>query len=306
MNKHGEDENIASTDINRLQMKFLAQLFKVIPTFNHIDDLFQWLALTLSQQFNVRLTQFWSNQINHSGQRTARLRTMVRQDTSIPEPLAASEDIAQFAQRVAYEQRIYHPQAIDQQFSQYRATLLRRYGLNFFAACFVYANLLIPPENSMASDDMAAPLAITVLLFLPQQPRFDFMPAVLTIMKQAINVSGTRGLLLPLARQLTTTKLSSEPRLPSLGSLIPRRKQDTKLMLSSNPLSSSTVITNKPARRLYSAIDGHSDMTTLCARTGMHISEACAALQILLTLQRAEVYTPSGMLVDTNVLLKDS
>ncbi len=306
MNRHGDDESLSSTDINRLQMKILAQLFRMIPTFNHIDDLFQWLAYTLSQQFNVRLTQFWGNQINYLGQRTAQLRTMVRQDTSIPEPLAASEDVAQFAQRIAHEQRIYHPQVVDQQFSQYRATLLRRYGLNFFAACFIYANLLIPPKNRMASDDTMTPLAVTVLLFLPQQPRFDFMPSVVTIMNQAITVAGTRGLLLPLARQLTTPKFASEPEFPSLESLILHRKQDTKLMLSSNPLSNATVITNKSARRLYSAIDGHSNITTLCARAGMPISEAYAALQILLTQQRVEVYTPSGMLVDTNFLLKDS
>jgi hypothetical protein len=121
-----------------------------------------------------------------------------------------------------------------------------------------------------------------------------------------MTVAGTRGLLLPLARQLTTPKFSSEPQIPSLESIIPRRKQDTQLMLSSNPLSNSTVITNKSARRLYSAIDGHSDMAALCTRTGLPISEAYSALQILLTQLRVEVYTPSGTLIDTNFLLKDS
>jgi hypothetical protein len=110
--------------------------------------------------------------------------------------------------------------------------------------------------------------------------------------------------LLPAARELTTPpeRMSSL----SQGSLIPHRKQNSSLMLSSNPLSSSIVITDKSASRLYSAIDGKSDMTTLCKRTGMFMGEAYAALQILLTQQRIEVREPSGKLIDAKFLIKDS
>src|SRR3981081_878831 len=113
MNRPGDDDSLSSTDISRLQMKILAQLFRMIPTFNHIDDLFQWLAYTFSPQFNAQLIQLWANRDNSLGQRTAPPRTMVRRDTSIPEPVVVSEDVAQLAQRIAYEQRIYNPQAID-------------------------------------------------------------------------------------------------------------------------------------------------------------------------------------------------
>ena len=306
MNRPGDDDSLSSTDISRLQMKILAQLFRMIPTFNHIDDLFQWLAYTFSQQFNAQLIQLWANQVNYLGQRTAHLRTMVRRDTSIPEPVVASEDIAQLAQRIAYEQRIYYPQSIDNLFPQYRVALLRRYGLNFLAGCFVYANLLLPPGSDSTAANTPVPLAMTILLFLPRQPRFDFMPSISTIMNQAMAVAGTHGLLSPLTRQLTTPRFSPEPALSSLETFIPHRKQDSKLMLSSNPLSSSTAITNKSARRLYSAIDGQSDMTTLCTHTGMQMTEVYAALQFLLTQQRVEVRSPSGVLIDPKFFLRDS
>jgi hypothetical protein len=306
MNRRGDDDSLSSTDISRLQMKILAQLFRMIPTFNHIDDLFQWLAYTFSQQFNAQLIQLWANQVNYLGQRTAHLRTMVRRDTSIPEPVVVSEDVAQLAQRIAYEQRIYNPQAIDNLFPQYRVALLRRYGLNFLAGCFVYANLLLPPGSESTSANTPVPLAMTILLYLPRQPRFDFMPSISTIMNQAMAAAGTHGLLSPLARQLTTPRFSSEPALSGLENFIPHRKQDSKLMLSSNPLSSSTAITNKSARRLYSAIDGQSDMTTLCTHTGMQMTEAYAALQFLLTQQRVEIRSPSGVLIDPKFFLKDS
>lgn len=286
-------------------MKILAQLFRTMQTFHHVDEMFQWLAYVYLQQFNAQLVQFWLNKVNNSGQRSAQLRTMVRQDTTIPEPILVSEDVAQLAQRIAYEQRIYNSQVIDALFPAYRVSILRRYGLMFFAGCFVHANLLIPPKNEAASMDALIPLAVTVLLFLPQQPRFDIMPTIITSMNQGISAAATRGLLLPVTHQLITPRLSSEPNLPTLNSLIPHRK-DEQLMLSRNPLSGTTVIANKSARRLFSVIDGQSNLATLCSRLSMSMTEAYAALQILLSQQRIEVRSPDGALIDTKSLLKDS
>jgi hypothetical protein len=307
MSMRGDDSSLPSVDIRRQQIKILGQLFRMMPTFNHIDELFQWLAYTIVQQSNTQLIQFWANQIDDMGQYTMQLRAMVRQNTSIPEPPVVSDDVALIAQRIVYEQHIYNPQTIDNQFSQYRASVLRRYGLNFFAAFSIYANLLLPPMSNASPASMPTPLAMTIMLFLPQQPQFDLVPSIMTIMNQTMNVAGTHGLLLPTTRGLTTSRLSSGRVFPSLEDLIPHRKQNSSLMLSSNPLfGSTTVITDKSARRLYSAIDGQRDMATLCQHTGMSMSEASSALQILLTQQRVEVREPSGMLIDAKFLVKDS
>jgi hypothetical protein len=303
MSIHGDDSNPSSTDISKQQMKFLTQLFRMMPTFKHIDELFQWLAYTIAQQYNAQLIQFWAHHTNTMGQHIVQLRTMVCQNTSLPRPLVASDDVALIAQQIAYEQRIYSPQTIDRQFPQYRASVLRRHGLNFFAACyFIYTNLFLPPASNDVPAGTPTPLTMTIMLFLSQQSHFDPMPSIITVMNQAMSVAGTRGLLLPMARGLAASRMAPEQELPPLEKLILHRKQNSDLMLSSNPLSRSIAITDRSARRLYSVINGQSDMVTLCRRADMSMSEAYTALQILLTQQRIEVRSASGILIDASFL----
>jgi hypothetical protein len=93
--------------------------------------------------------------------------------------------------------------------------------------------------------------------------------------------------------------------LSTLPNLIPRLKQDARLLVSSSPFASSATIADKQALRLYAAIDGRKTVTELCRNTGMSQQEALAALQTLLTLQRIEIYTLDGRPVDVALLFKN-
>ncbi len=62
---------------------------------------------------------------------------------------------------------------------------------------------------------------------------------------------------------------------------------------------------DKQARRLYEAIDSHKSLAELCRSTGMTLKEAYTALQILLTLQCIEIYTPEGWPVDVALFFKN-
>lgn len=75
-------------------------------------------------------------------------------------------------------------------------------------------------------------------------------------------------------------------------------------MMSSNPFASPIVISDKQARRLHAAIDGHKSVGDLCNSLGMELHEALAALQVLLTQRRIELYEPNGRLLDAAHLQK--
>src|SRR5690242_18796265 len=96
--------NHSSTDdINRRQMTVMAQLFRAVTTMNHIDELFRWLAYMMVQRFDVQLTQLWANQNDYADLNAVRLRSMVRQDSSLPEQISVNDQVASIAQRMARE-----------------------------------------------------------------------------------------------------------------------------------------------------------------------------------------------------------
>ena len=129
------------------------------------------------------------------------------------------------------------------------------------------------------------------------------------ILEQAIVVAESRGLLIPSTADLESLSLPQETPLgrdksgpygppPALYDFVPRKKQDARLLLSSNPFGSPVVISDKQALRLYEAIDGHKSVTDLCRNTGMSIQEVYEAIQTLLSLQYIEIYTSEGWPVD--------
>jgi hypothetical protein len=92
---------------------------------------------------------------------------------------------------------------------------------------------------------------------------------------------------------------------PALPVLIPHRKQNEGLMLSSNPFASRVIIPDKQAHLLYEAIDNHKNIAELCRSIDMNLQEAQAALQTLLRLQQIEIYTLEGWPVDSTLLFNN-
>jgi hypothetical protein len=313
------DDKSASTYVDRQTMKVVPQLLKTVPAMHHVDEMFQWLIYTIVQQFGVQVVQVWVDQFDYAGQMTIQLLTMARQDATVLEQVVVNEDVAQAAQRIVSERNIHMFRSVDSQFSPYRARMLRRYGLNYYAGCPVHQNAGQPstqPSTRNATPFTQAPtfLAIAVLLFLKQTPQSDLLSAISFLMDQAVVIAEKRGLLLPPSTAPTTTtgdiymstpRPISQPEVPVLEKLIPRRKDEGDFMLSSNPFTNSTVvIKDKSARRLYTAIDGRMNVEALCESTGMSMKETYVALQTLLSQKRIEMHEANGRLVDTKLFLK--
>ncbi|MEO8970281.1 MAG: hypothetical protein ABI406_01635 [Ktedonobacteraceae bacterium] len=303
MNNDRLGDNSSAQDISRQQVTIVTQLYRTVPSIHHIDELFQWLAYAFVQRFDVQLVQFWMNYVNQFGQPAFQLRTAVSLDPSLPQQIAANDQVAFLAQRIASERRRYNPQLVDSIFPYYQANILRRFGLIYCSGFHMSSNTLMAPLITPFSQEPSSTLfAMSTLLFFRQTPHIDVLPSIAHIMEQAVGIAGNRSLLLPAhADQLRTPQaqvqipapLVEEVRL-SLAELVPRRKQDDSVMLSSNPFASATIITDKQARRLYAAIDGHVTVADICDTTGMNIKEVGEALQKLLAQQRVELHDPEG------------
>ena len=108
----------------------------------------------------------------------------------------------------------------------------------------------------------------------------------------------------PVPQEVPVQEALAQGEQSALLDLIPRPKQDARLLVSSSPFASSATISDKQALRLYTAIDGRKTVAELCSSTSMTLKEAHTALQTLLSLQRIELYALDGQLVDVTLLFK--
>jgi hypothetical protein len=350
MNTRESGDQFSAVDILRQQNALLSQLFQVAVSMHYIDELFQWLAYAFVHRLNIQLLLFWTNHIGQAGQLTAQLRTTARQDPSLPEQIVINDQMQRVAQRFMSERLAYQPQPVDTLFSHYQMTLLKRYGLYYWGACFTSRDALLPPRATVFSQaEMPAFFAMTTMFFLRHIPQTNLIPAINTILEEAMSLAEKRGLLLPATQHPTAGYTSPSPSLtpplpaqpqpflqaqpqtppvqpwpqtqsrrpmqaaaPSssaqgapftLAQLIPCRKQDADLLLSSNPFARPAAISDKRARRLHAAIDGQLSVEELCAVTGFTMQEVIAALRILWDQRRIEMQEPAGKPVNLSHFL---
>lgn len=178
--------------------------------------------------------------------------------------------------------------------------LLQRYGLSY--CCYYVAEKVVRfAAAEYTASQRETGLTLITLLFLRQPPGQNLVTTTGIILEQAIILAENRHLLLPAGSGPLATPQDALAH-ESPPDLVPRRKQDANLMLSSNPFSRTIAIADKQAHRLYEAIDGRLTLNQLCGRTGMTLPEAQKALRELLRLQCIEIYSPEGQPVDVHVL----
>lgn len=315
MNSRGPGGNSSHPNFGRGQSLVSGQLVKAATNMHHIDELFLWLAHTIVQNFDVQVVQFWAIQSTRSGQYFTQLRTMLRQDTTIPQHVVTNNQVIALAERILSERHNYLLQPLGSIFPPYQTSLLARYGLNYFFSYFLSSNTLLPPlYNNASAEDIPTPLALAIMLFLRQAPGQSLLSALRLSSEQTLAVAAYRGLLspdispapLPAASNATAKQVNthSEPRsMTTLEQLIPRRLEDANLMTTSNPLSFSLAISDRSALRLLAAIDGRKNVDELCSSINMDLTEAYKALQTLLEQHRIELYEPGGEAADNSIYL---
>jgi hypothetical protein len=313
MNNRGTGGNSSQTNLGRGQSLVGTQVLKVATNMRHVDELFLWLAQMIVRNFDVQVVEFWATQSTRTGQYFIQLRTMVRQDTSLPQHVVTNNQVIAVAERILSEQNIYLLQPVGSIFPPYQASLLTRYGLNYFFSYFLSGNSLLPPaSNETSGESLPTPLALATMLFLRQMPAQSQLAAIRLSSEQALAVASYRGLLLPShassripavsngTHQQVGAAAQQNSQLP-LEQLVPRRLEDANFMTTSNPLTFSAVISDKSARRLLAAVDGSKNLDELRLSLNMDNREAYRALQILLDQHRIELYEPGGEPADKSL-----
>ena len=317
MNNRGTGDDSSQTNLGRGQSLASTQLLKAATNMHHIDELFLWIAHTMVQNFDAQVVQFWATQSTRTGQYYIRLRTMVSKDATLPQHVVTNNQVVAVAERILSERRNYLLQPLGSVFPPYQASLLARYGLNYFFSYFLSSNMLLPPSIEASGENLPTPLALTVMLFLGQAPSQNQLSAIRLSSEQALAVAAYRGLLLPpggssgrlpTESSAVSQQMGASPQqnaLVPLGQLIPRRLEETNMLTTSNPFASSIAISDKSARRLFAAIDGHKNLDELRTGLNMESKEAYRALQILLDLRRIGLYEPGGGLVDGSLYFQN-
>jgi hypothetical protein len=307
---HGRaDDTLFPQSIRGYRLTIFTQLRQVIETMHQPEQMFQWLGSVITQSFDVSIVQFWTCESNWSTQPSARLRAMAYQDPSQPVQLIG-EKVALIVEHICRGQHISFFQPVEQMFPHYLASLLKRYGLSYGAYCLADKNVRFPPAGyALSQESTSTGQIFLALLLLRYYPPQDLISTMSIILEQAIVVAESHGLLIPAAVSpdgLSPPQQATSQAPPALlPGLVPRKKQDARLLLSSNPFASPVVISDKQALRLYEAIDSHKTVAELCRNTKMTIQEAQAALQTLLSLQYIEIFTSEGGPADIDDLFNN-
>ena len=303
MERSGDTFSSQSTSGYRLMI--FRQLQQAVEAMHRPEEMFQWLASLIVQRFDVSIAQFWTCEGRWSNQPSAQLRAMASQDLSQPAYLFGDK-VTDTVEQLARSQQTIGAQPVDRFFPRYLAMLLQRYGLSFCCYYVAEKSVRFAPTNYTLSQREPS-LSLITLLFLRQQPASNLVSTIGIILEQAIVLAENRHLLLPPGSGPLPApqEALAQETAPALPEIVLRRKQNSGLMLSSNPFARTISIADKQAHRLYEAIDGHLTLNQLCGRTGMSLPEARKALQELVRLQCIEIYTPEGQPVDVDAFFSN-
>jgi hypothetical protein len=318
----GHEDGLRShrVGVGNQQLVIITQLLQMSVSMQHIDEMFLWLSHMIAQRLGVEIIQFWAAQSHITGQQSTELRAMACQNLLFPLQAVNNARVSTLITDVLTTQSVVSPQPIASAFSAYQAELLGRYHL-FYWACFsLSSNILLPP---MMNDDVSqgavpTPLNMAVSLFTQHAPHPQLLPSIKRILEQALSIARNRGLLSNGVQRIQAhsqdANLTSNGHLTSdrslaknftVKELIPRWVKDLDALQAENPFSSSIVINDKQARRLYFAIDGKKSLGELMALVRFDLQDFKSALDYLLWQKLIRLHAPDGTVVDSALFLKE-
>jgi hypothetical protein len=290
------------------QLVLTAQLYKTITTMQHIDEVFSWLAQALVYAFDIEVAQCWALQENYNNQHFMQLRSMAKKSSPLP---VVNNQVAAIVGQLQNAYTSILQKEVERIFPPYQAKLLARYGLSY-CTCYFHRNAALFLPVAQGSTDQAIPAAlnVTILLFSRHAHPEQMLASVNLICERAMQAANNRGFLLPagpiLARRSQNTSVQPSGPLTKLNiaRLIPHRLEDDTLLKSSSPFASTAPISDKSARRLYSAIDGNKNIGELQSGLHMDMKEFSHALNFLLSQRRVQMFEPGGQAVDSTWFLQ--
>ena len=305
MFRGGYGDNGYRGNTGKLRMAVATELMRVIRDMRHADELFQWLSDALVQHFSAQIAQFWVAQVDSQGQYFMKLQVLSSRDNSIPFRVALSKPFADLAGEIRSWQTDLPLSLVGNVFSSFQASLLQRYGSYYCCAEYLSSK----GHYAARGQTVFMPLEAVALLFFNQPPQPDFPQSISYVLRLAMQLAESNGMLVPPANAQSTAAgyrhHVAQKSIPALADLVPRRTANSDLMTTSNPLTSHVVITDKLARRLYREVDGQKNVQELCDITRLDMQAALQGLRILLNERYIELLDATGQPVDSSFLLNN-
>jgi hypothetical protein len=272
-----------------------------VTAMQHVDEVFLWLAQTFVQYVDIAVVQFLGIRWDTEGQLQVEMRAAASQDPALGQIGYVNNQVLAVAERIFRARRGITSRPVESVFPQEQAALLAQYNLRCWAGYFLHRDGLLPlAKTERVPEKTLAPFNMIISLFTLYPLSTDQTRTIHFILEQAMRIIADRGLL---ATQQTPApkKMLDANALLAHAHVIPQRSENIKQ--EDNPFASASVIVDKDARRLYTAIDGERDLAKLAQMTGLRPKEMLASLQYLFEQRKIHFYTQRGDLIQDPTFL---
>ena len=210
-----------------------------------------------------------------------------------------NNQVLDMVERLFHTRRSVRSLPIQGLFSPLQVSLFTVYDLHYWAGYFLDSDALFTPTRAAAvSKPIATSFTVIVSLFTEVPLSADQTRAIHFILKQAMRIIVHRKLL-TIQKPLETARPNpAKSASIVLADIIPTRSQDVKQLQAANPFANASIIADRKARRLYSAVDGYRNVAALAQVTRLAQKEVIEALRYLLRQQKIEFYTSKGERVE--------
>ena len=277
----------------------IAQLMRNVAQMRHVDEVFVWLSNALVRYLDLPVVQFWMTEADNKEHFRGELRAVATMNGLIPQEMHLNNQVLDMVEHLFHTRRSVRSLPIQGLFSPLQVSLFTVYDLHYWAGYFLDSDALFTPTRTAAvSKPISTSFTVIVSLFTEVPLSADQTRAIHFILKQAMRIIVNRKLLtiqepLETARQHT----AKEPSI-ALVDIIPTRSQDVRQFQAANPFAHASIIADRKARRLYSAVDGYRSVAALAQVTGFAQKELIEALRYLSRHQKIEFYTSKGERVE--------
>jgi hypothetical protein len=277
----------------------IAQLMQSIAQMRHLDEVFIWLSNALVRSLDLPVVQLWKTELDNTGQFQAELRALTTQNSSLPQEMYLNNQVLGMVERLFHKRQSIMSLPIQGFFPPLQASLCTVYDLHYWAGYFLDSDTLSAPAGTVAvSRPKSSPLTVIASFFTAVPLSTDQMRAINYVLKQAMRIIMTRKFQtfqnsLDIAQENVDKETSI-----ALADIIPTRSQDLQQYQAANPFAYASIIADKKARRLYSAVDGRKCVAELAQITRLAQEELAEALRYLFQQQKIEFYTSGGEQVE--------
>ena len=282
----------------RQPIALIALLLQNMGNMRDIDEVFLWLSKAMVQSFDISIVQFWATRLDTTGHFHAKIQAFASHNPSIPQPLHVNQYVMAVVERLFYEQQNTTSLPVEAILAPLQASVFTQYNLLYWTGCFLEGNLPLPSHRAESESGKISPLpTIIVSLFTKIPLSMDQSRAINFTLKQALRIIISHNFAKYDTQDALETSRQVSNQHNTFSTIIPRRLQDIEQSQASNPFANASIIANKDARRLYTAIDGHKNIVELIQNTQLEQKELIEALRYLRQQQKIEFYTSDGELM---------